>query len=253
MDLVYPCVCCGYQTMTEPPGSHDICPICHWEDDVYQLRRPYRARGANILSLIEAQRDFYLKGPGSEGESNERWADPADYGREPHWRKIDLQRDHFEPGSRALGGWPEDRTVLYWWRRRRGQTWWEDPQAIEPQEHPTEAADPTAFAAAVRAVASVAPPADPDNLSGMSTDFDHYLLRCPSIREVAVNTTPESAQQITAFCLAEPAASPMRVALEVEQIWLSDLRYSYWEVHRLEILATYVNLEVATQIDEDGY
>ncbi|MFV2095748.1 barstar family protein [Micromonospora sp. LOL_014] len=45
----------------------------------------------------------------------------------------------------------------------------------------------------------------------------------------------------------------MRVALEVEQIWLSDLRYSYWEVHRLEILATYVNLEVATQIDEDGY
>lgn len=250
MDLPYPCVCCGYRTLGEPPGSHEICQVCRWEDDVYQLRWPYRARGANKPSLIDAQRNFGRYGACDEHSLDEDRADPADYSREPHWRTIDLQRDRFEPAGGALAAWPDDRTVLYWWRRRRGRFWREEMQAVEP---PVDDADLTAFAEAVRAVAAVATPADPDNLSGMAIDFDHYLAQCPSIREVTVTTAPDRAPQITAACLAEPATSPVRIAQEVEQIWLRDLRYRHWEVHRLRTTPTSVELEVATRVDEDGY
>ncbi|MET8552117.1 CPCC family cysteine-rich protein [Micromonospora zamorensis] len=253
MDVPYPCVCCGYRTLRDPPGSHEICRVCRWEDDVYQLRWPYRAGGANKSSLIDAQRNFGLYGACDEDSLVENRADPADYDREPHWRTIDLQRDRFEPGGGALAAWPDDRTVLYWWRRRTGQTWWDDVPAIGLPEPPVDDADPTGFAEAVRAVASVATPADPDNLSGMSIDFDHYLARCPSIREVTVTTGPDPAQQITAACIAEPAASPMTVAGEVEQTWLRDLRYRHWEVHRLRTTATTVELDVATRVDQIGY
>ncbi|WP_433553403.1 hypothetical protein ACQP08_09210 [Micromonospora zamorensis] len=87
----------------------------------------------------------------------------------------------------------------------------------------------------------------------MSIDFDHYLSRCPSIREVTVTTAPDPAQQITAACIAEPAASPMCVAGEVKQTWLRDLRYRHWEAHRLSTTARTVELDVATRVDEDGY
>ncbi|MEV1319990.1 CPCC family cysteine-rich protein [Micromonospora arborensis] len=253
MDLPYPCVCCGYRTLGASPGSHEICQVCRWEDDVYQLRWPYRAGGANKSSLIDAQRNFGRYGACDEDSLVENRADPADYDREPHWRTIDLQGDRFEPGGGALAAWPDDRTVLYWWRRRTGRTWWDDIPAIGLPEPPVDDADPTGFAEAVRAVASVATPADPDNLSGMSIEFDHYLFQCPSIREATVTTGPDPAQQITAVCIAEPAASPMRVAQEIEQTWLRDLRYRHWEAHRLHTTATTVELDVATRVDEDGY
>jgi len=110
-----------------------------------------------------------------------------------------------------------------------------------------------AFIAAVRAVAAVAPPADPHNLSGMSLDFDHYLWRCPAILEVAVRSSPDPARQLTARCRADPAASPQRVATEIEQAWLRDLRYRHWEAHLLRVTPTSVQLDVATQVDEGGY
>ncbi|MGI5522484.1 CPCC family cysteine-rich protein [Micromonospora sp. CA-259024] len=251
MGIPYPCVCCGYRTLGEPPGSHEICPVCRWEDDVYQLRWPYRARGANKSSLIDAQRNFGMYGACDEEGLNEHRADPADYSREPHWRTID-QRDRFEPAGGALAGWPDDRTVLYWWRQRRGRAWWGDEQAVDLPE-PMDDTEPTAFSEAVRAVAAVAVPADPDNLSGMAIDFDHYLARCPSIREVTVTTATNWDQQITAVCIAEPATSPARVAQQVEQTWLRDLRYGHWEVHRLRTTAVSVELDVATRVDEDGY
>ncbi|MGW0659944.1 CPCC family cysteine-rich protein [Streptodolium elevatio] len=58
MIVKYPCVCCGRLTMHEQPGSHEICPVCFWEDDAVQLRWPDRAAGANRTALTEAQRDF---------------------------------------------------------------------------------------------------------------------------------------------------------------------------------------------------
>ncbi|WP_433553404.1 CPCC family cysteine-rich protein [Micromonospora zamorensis] len=144
MDLPYPCVCCGYRTLGDPPGSHETCRVCRWEDDVYQLRWPHRAGGANKSSLIEAQHNFGLYGACDKDSLAENRADPADYDREPHWRTIDLQRDRFEPGGGALAAWPDNRTVLYWWRRRTGETWWDDAQAIGLPEPPVDDADPTA-------------------------------------------------------------------------------------------------------------
>ncbi len=44
--------------LNEPPGSHDICSICFWEDDNIQLRWPDYAGGANALSLVESQRNY---------------------------------------------------------------------------------------------------------------------------------------------------------------------------------------------------
>lgn len=40
------------------PGSFRICPVCFWEDDDLQFRRPTAAGGANRVSLIEAQRNY---------------------------------------------------------------------------------------------------------------------------------------------------------------------------------------------------
>lgn len=42
----------------EHPGSYAICPICFWEDDVFQLYYPHQAGGPNNCSLIEAQVNF---------------------------------------------------------------------------------------------------------------------------------------------------------------------------------------------------
>lgn len=52
---IYPCVACGFLTMSEPPGSYGICPVCGWEDDHVQLAHPRAAVGANGESLVDAQ------------------------------------------------------------------------------------------------------------------------------------------------------------------------------------------------------
>ncbi|MGZ4260927.1 MAG: CPCC family cysteine-rich protein, partial [Solirubrobacteraceae bacterium] len=39
-------------------------------------------------------------------------AEPVEDG----WRPIDLERDSFEPPGVQEAPWPEDPTVLYWWR-----------------------------------------------------------------------------------------------------------------------------------------
>ncbi len=100
----------------EPPGSYDICPICFWEDDNVQLRWPDYAGGANALSLIESQRNY-----GQVGATEKRFTgivrgaaadEPVDVG----WRPIDRGIDSFEPRGVSKRPWPDDLTVLYWWR-----------------------------------------------------------------------------------------------------------------------------------------
>src|SRR5665213_1779348 len=54
----YACPCCGYQTLPEPSGSFDICPICFWEADPVQSADPDYGGGANIVSLRHALRNF---------------------------------------------------------------------------------------------------------------------------------------------------------------------------------------------------
>ncbi|MBM2618373.1 hypothetical protein JIG36_22690 [Actinoplanes sp. LDG1-06] len=122
--IVYPCVCCGHQTIGEPPGSYEICPVCFWEDDALQLRWPDWPAGANRVSLIEAQRNYASFG--ACDEHGLRFVRPAEDSEAviPGWRPISPGRDRFEPRGVQLRPWPEDRTVLYWWRTR-SVTWFE--------------------------------------------------------------------------------------------------------------------------------
>ncbi len=55
---MHTCPCCGYQVFGEFPGSYDICPICFWEDDVFQLYYPSQSGGPNRCNLIEAQVNY---------------------------------------------------------------------------------------------------------------------------------------------------------------------------------------------------
>ena len=55
----YLCPCCDFQTLRNPPpGTFDICPICHWEDDNVQYDDPEYAGGANRVSLNEARKNY---------------------------------------------------------------------------------------------------------------------------------------------------------------------------------------------------
>jgi hypothetical protein len=57
----FPCPCCGYLAFSGPPGTHEFCPICGWEDDLSQLRFPGLS-GANKISLKVAQKIFVAFG-----------------------------------------------------------------------------------------------------------------------------------------------------------------------------------------------
>jgi hypothetical protein len=118
MQPPYPCPCCGYLTIDEPPASHDICRICSWEDDLSQLRFVTLGAGANRTSLLDAQRNFITSGisepdrpdlhPGSvEGEV-----------RDPHWRPLDPSRDSFEGFTVDVDDGmtysPDPRAYWYW-------------------------------------------------------------------------------------------------------------------------------------------
>jgi hypothetical protein len=253
VNLTYPCVCCGYRSLTEPPGSHEICGVCLWEDDVYQLRWPFQPCGANRTSLIDAQRNFATDGASDEARRGREHADVADFERDPSWRPVDTTRDRFERRGGALAPWPEDRTVLYWWRRRDTTSWWSEttPVAVAVTDDGGELA--AGFAGAVLDMAATVPQADPDNLSGMEVDFDHHLRRSPSIRNVTVTRGPDPTRQLTALCVAEPAASPQRIANEIKEVWLHDLQYQYREAHLLRTTATTVEMDVATQSGKGGY
>lgn len=55
----YPCVCCGFLTISDPEsGSYEICDICNWEDDDVQFRDLDFSVGANEESLRLARENF---------------------------------------------------------------------------------------------------------------------------------------------------------------------------------------------------
>src|ERR1700730_12529328 len=83
VDLAYPCMCCGYRTLSEPPSSDEFCVVCRWEDDVYQLRWPNRQGGAIPTSLIDAQRNVLAHGVSNDGSVGSARVDAADYERDP--------------------------------------------------------------------------------------------------------------------------------------------------------------------------
>lgn len=63
----YPCPCCGFLTLSEPPpGTFEICPVCCWEDDDVQFDDLFFRGGANDMSLSEARDSFTVIGAKSE-------------------------------------------------------------------------------------------------------------------------------------------------------------------------------------------
>lgn len=50
------CPVCEKHTFDER-DDYDICPICNWENDDYQIRHPERS-GANHMSLNEARKAY---------------------------------------------------------------------------------------------------------------------------------------------------------------------------------------------------
>jgi hypothetical protein len=55
----YPCPCCGYLTLPEPPtGTFELCQVCFWEDDNIQFDDPDYEGGANKVSLRQARENF---------------------------------------------------------------------------------------------------------------------------------------------------------------------------------------------------
>ena len=123
MDVAYPCACCGHLTLDEPPGSHQICPVCFWQDDAVQMRWPDSGAGANKASLLEGQHNFQRIGACDESAVRHVRRANDDEPLDPSWRPIDPAHDRFEPNGRQLAPWPDDRTVLYWWRYRDAGFW----------------------------------------------------------------------------------------------------------------------------------
>jgi anaerobic ribonucleoside-triphosphate reductase len=51
------CPCCEQHAFYEK-DSYEICPVCNWEDDPVQSRKPDFPGGANLMSLNEAREAF---------------------------------------------------------------------------------------------------------------------------------------------------------------------------------------------------
>lgn len=113
----YPCPCCGYLVFDEAPGSFDICPICYWEDEAMQLRYPHE-RGANRVTLVEAQMNYEACGCGDlNNKKLVRKATKEDL-KDKSWRKIDEKKDMIEEKSAKdlkVTIYPKDSTKLYYW------------------------------------------------------------------------------------------------------------------------------------------
>jgi len=130
MEPRLPCPSCGFLVFNEPPGSHDICPICYWEDDNVQLRFPDFAGGANKPSLMEAQRNFaefgasevrlllFVRSPTEEDILLFVRSPTEEDIRDPDWRPVDPLRDLFNALDHHDGtdDWPTEPTRLYYWR-----------------------------------------------------------------------------------------------------------------------------------------
>ncbi len=63
----YICPCCGYKTLEQkPPKTEEVCEICGWEYDFYQLCYPDESNGANEVALNQARKNFMEFGASEE-------------------------------------------------------------------------------------------------------------------------------------------------------------------------------------------
>jgi hypothetical protein len=82
----YTCPCCGYKTLGEPPpGTFEICPVCFWEDDSVDSDF---ARGANALSLRQAQANFQQLGACEDRFKSKVREPTVDELKDASWRPL---------------------------------------------------------------------------------------------------------------------------------------------------------------------
>lgn len=84
--MKYPCPCCGYKTI-DSDGHYDICPICFWEDDPFQ-KVNIDEEGANKISLVEAQANYFRLGVSEEQFSHHVRKPRIEDQRNPEWKPI---------------------------------------------------------------------------------------------------------------------------------------------------------------------
>jgi hypothetical protein len=115
----YPCPCCGYRVNRLPPGYHEVCPICRWEDDLTQLRFVELPGAANHVSLRTAQNNYQAFGASERRTKAEAREPVTGEKRESGWRPVDPAKDSIEQPTRGMKyaeSYPEDTTELYYWR-----------------------------------------------------------------------------------------------------------------------------------------
>ena len=121
MDPPFPCPVCGHLVFADPPGSHDLCPICAWEDDVSQLRFA-ETTGANRVSLLQAQRNYAELGASDLALIRQCRPSRTGDAKDPEWFAAPAQHLAEQPTRGIEQGqtYPADQRSLYYWRRKPG-------------------------------------------------------------------------------------------------------------------------------------
>lgn len=58
MQKKFVCPCCKKNVFEQGPGSLEICPVCFWQDDLFQFENPDSDDGANSVSLVESIKNY---------------------------------------------------------------------------------------------------------------------------------------------------------------------------------------------------
>ena len=80
------CPCCGFMTIFD---ECDICPICRWQHDHYQMDHPDDTDGPNRVSLRESQRNFARLGRGGDPPTVGGRRPTARDRRDPAWAPLE--------------------------------------------------------------------------------------------------------------------------------------------------------------------
>src|SRR5215813_6679922 len=113
----FPCACCGYLTLTDAPGSYEICHVCFWEDDPVQLLDPWYEGGANKVSLQQAQENFSRFGVSERRFKNDVKGVLAGDVRDRSWRPVtEADRKHVITPAALAEGKTNENWPWYYWR-----------------------------------------------------------------------------------------------------------------------------------------
>ena len=110
------------------------------------------------------------------------------------------------------------------------------------------------FEATKLQILASAPPSSGYDLLGMETDFMFLLARGRvDDSSVRVRKTDNPARLIEACCRADEGVDLRTAAGDIEEIWLTQLRYGYFEAHVLRVDDERATLDFITQIHDGGF